>query len=92
MPVGPILPPPASAAAFLAELSDRELLRELLVRVDTDGDLAHPELTQPLDETHPVFDLPIDLHVVNEKLEGGRVAADWLSYPPDDEQTQRHDT
>lgn len=51
---------PESAATFLAKLPDRALLRELLRRVDDDGDLAHPLVTAPLDNEHPAiveFDL-----------------------------------
>lgn len=45
----------AALGILLTDATDEQLLRELLRRVDTDGKLNHPTLTQPLDDTHPAL-------------------------------------
>ena len=76
----------AGKAYFTPTRERKGRVRELLRRVDTDGDLAHPELTQPLDENHPA------LRVVDEEPDFERMAAFKPPYDPDEELTERHDT
>lgn len=83
---------PASAAEFLASLTDMDLLHELIRRVDDEGSLAHPALVQPLDEDHEALE-PIRLNVIPEGVElAAAQTEDLIGYQVDREVEDRHDT
>lgn len=67
--------PPMPPQEFLATFSDLDLLKELVARIESDGEQAHPLVVAPLDEHHPAIVEP----------DFSAMAAHTVDYDPDEE-------